>query len=556
MPATKIARVTVTFFAVAVVALGSRVSEAGLDPLLKCEALKLQATGKKGGAALKCHSKAAKKGVAVDASCLTKAETKFQSSFTKAESKAVCTEPGDAATIGPQVDVYVSAAAAALAPGGDGACSSKKLAAAAKKVSTLFKTLSKNTKKPDLAKFQAAFTKAQAKFVSAFDKAEGKLTCATTGDAEQTRLDMDAHVESVIGFAPPACPQELVYSTEGNRMRRYDIDTIGSGALIEDIFIERASIDLVNGRDVNGEICFDPDLSGDLMCGEDTGQTAVHPGWGRFSSAAMQIGKNSPTYYEPQGEPYGCEFAANGTLFTSSVGAPDSGSGNGQLILWFPPFDEFPGAPTPYPNTELSTNFCKIAIDLATAGGVAIDDEDRVYIASARGLSGPAILRYSPPFPTAPDAGGGCGLTDPLGSPLADSVNEEIFILDPDNVFTPTGIVRAPNGNWYVSSVFTGVIAEYNQDGNFVRRILEPIDDDEALPIASGHPQALTVDCAGDVYYSDMALIPSGGSFGPGPNGSVRRISFDIGGVPYAPELVRDGLNFPDGLTIGPGDLE
>ena len=55
---------------------------------------------------------------------------------------------------------------------------------------------------------------------------------------------------------------QLVYSTEGNRLRRYDLDTIGSGALAEDILVERASGSEQGGgegvagvkRDVNGQI--------------------------------------------------------------------------------------------------------------------------------------------------------------------------------------------------------------------------------------------------------------------------------------------------------------
>jgi hypothetical protein len=558
MSGSKVVSGTLQLIVAAVLGVGTGgvdLADAALDPLLKCEAKKLQATGKKGGAGLKCHSKAAKKNTAVDPTCLSKAETKFQSSFTKADAKGVCAAPGDALTIGVKVDTYVNDTATALAPGGNGACASKKLGAASKKVSSLFKALSKDTKKPDAGKFQAGFFKAQDKFKSAFDKAEEQLACSTIADAAPARLDMDAHVEDVIGYTGPTCPQQLLYATEGNRMRRFDIDTIGSGALVEDIFIERASVDPVNGRDVNGEICFAPDGSGDLMCGEDTGQTAIPAGWGKFDSTGTQIGKNAATYHVPQGEPHGCEFASNGTLFTSSVGEQQSGGGNGQLILWFPPFDEFPGTPGTYPNADISANFCKLVVDIATAGSVAIDDQDRVYVASARGLSGPAILRYSPPFPTGPDAAGGCGQVDALGAPLADSVNEEVFIVDTANVFTPTGIVGAPNGNWYVSSVFTGVIAEYDQDGNFVRRILEPADADGMLPLDTGHPQGMAIDCQGDVYYADIALIDNGGGFGPGPNGAVRRIAFDLAGVPYEPDLVRDGLSFPDGVAVTEGNF-
>ena len=38
----------------------------------------------------------------------------------------------------------------------------------------------------------------------------------------------------------------------------------------------------------------------------------------------------------------------------------------------------------------------------------------------------------------------------------------------------PSAIAQAPNGGFYVSSVLSGVIAEYDERGRFVRRILDP----------------------------------------------------------------------------------
>ena len=53
-------------------------------------------------------------------------------------------------------------------------------------------------------------------------------------------------------------PIKLVYSTEGNRLRRYDIDTIDDETLIEDVLIASFSDDNVDGKDVNGGICVSP----------------------------------------------------------------------------------------------------------------------------------------------------------------------------------------------------------------------------------------------------------------------------------------------------------
>ena len=100
----------------------------------------------------------------------------------------------------------------------------------------------------------------------------------------------------------------LIYSTEGNRLRRYDVDTIG-GALVEDVLIHAADdepehggeggtggADPENGRDSNGVICAIPDGSGRFVLGEDTGQPGVPAGWGVFSADGVQEGKLTATY--------------------------------------------------------------------------------------------------------------------------------------------------------------------------------------------------------------------------------------------------------------------
>ena len=83
------------------------------------------------------------------------------------------------------------------------------------------------------------------------------------------------------------------------------------------------------------------------------------------------------------------------------------------------------------------------------------------------------VYRFSPPFPTGPDAAGGCGRTDGLGSPLADPdrVNREVFI-EHGSIRTPSGIARAPGGTWMVSSVLFGRISEFDENGDFLRSIL------------------------------------------------------------------------------------
>ncbi len=527
---------------------------AATDPALKCESIKIAAAGKKVAGVLKCHGKSLSSGDPVDPNCLTKANEKLASAFTKAEQNVACTDPGDQATVEGKVDAFTAAMLVALPPGMSGAaCAGDKLGATGKKTNSLLKAVSKDTVKPDQTKLVESFSKAQDKFKGSFVKAEDQNPCQTTDDAAAIRLDIDDFINDLLNIPDPVCPQQLLYSTEGNRLRRYDIETIDNPPLIEDILVERASLDPINGRDVNGAICERPGVPGGFISGEDTGQPTPPPGWGVFDAAGMQVGKLTARYYDSPGEPKDCAFDSTGRLFTSTVGNQPVGF-DGQVLLWFPPYDVYPGLPGEYPATnDPSTNYCQIAADIPVGGAIAIDPSDRVYVASSLGGH---VRRYNPPFPTAPNAGGGCGGVDPLGSPTADAVNMEIFISDAANVGTPAGLARKPNGNWFVSSVLTGIIAEYDANGAFIQRVLQPEEGETTLPLSVGHPQALALDCAGNLYYADLALVNNGGDIGPGPGGTVRRITFDLAGLGREPEIVKGSLAFPDGLGIFAGDLE
>ena len=379
-----------------------------------------------------------------------------------------------------------------------------------------------------------------------------------------------------LAAAPVARAGELIYFPEANRLHRIDVDTIGKKQPPrEEVLIQNASDEggvsdeqlfIAPNRDVNGMLCAFPDGSGRFLMGEDTRQPSPPPGWGVFEHNGLQIGKLTATYFPAQGDPHGCAFGPDPNpndallppLFTSEVGTEDIGGDNGQLILWFPPYDQFPGPPRAYPDTDLpSTNFCKITSDIGTAGGVAVDAVGRVYVASASGFE---ILRFSPPFPTAPNAGGGCGGIDALGSPVADTVNREVFASQDDahGMTFFTGLAIGPNGNLFASSVVTGHIGEYDLDGNFVRLVVDPPGDPfpVVLPTPTGNPQGIAFDSKGTLYYADLDLQ---GTFpfmvDTGDNGKIWRVRFK-NKKPLAPELVREGLAFPDAVAVLPGDLE
>jgi sugar lactone lactonase YvrE len=312
--------------------------------------------------------------------------------------------------------------------------------------------------------------------------------------------------------------------------------------------IERAARDPARGRDINGMVCALPDGSGRFVAGEDTGQPHPPAGWGVFAPDGSQVGRLVTTSTAHKPDPYGCAFDGQGRLFTTEIGDPGFGPGNGQLILWLPPYDRFPEPPG---GDATSTHACKIATDIGTATGVAIDREGRVYVASSSGLR---IHRFAPPFPTAADASGGCGARDETGAPMADSVQRETFAWarPQHGLLTFSGLAFAPNGNLYAASVVTGRIGEFDPSGRLVRLVL---DSARWLPPhPTGSPQGLAVDGAGTLYYADLGLVWQGTTLRPGAEGRIWRIRFEAG-EPRAPEEVLGGLEYPDGLGVISGAL-
>ncbi len=358
----------------------------------------------------------------------------------------------------------------------------------------------------------------------------------------------------LLAHAAQAALPELLYVSEGNRLRRYDIDTLDRGPLLVEIVVENAANDPKAGRDINGTICLVPGPAGLLITGEDTGQPHPPAGWGVLTGVGDQVGKLTATAFVEQAEPYGCAFDSRGRLFTTEVGRQGFFFGSGQLIAWFPPFVGFPGPPGAYPETDATrTNYCKLATDLGTAAGVVVDAQDRVYVATS---SGREIVRFAPPFPSAPDAGGGCGARDSLDSPLADAVKRERFVAAHwgKGLITYSGLAFASSGNLYAASVATGRIGEFDPQGRFVRLVLDP---GHALPpYHTGYPMGLAVDGRGTLYYADLSLTLGLFSVGTSEDGKVWRIQFDANGNPTAPELGARGLAFPDGLAVMTGDLE
>ena len=373
--------------------------------------------------------------------------------------------------------------------------------------------------------------------------------------------------------APPATAQsapagqEIVFNGEADRLNIYDAATGAKRTLIEN-----SDGDPQNGLDINAQICFVPDgvpwkPDGEIwfIAGEDTEQNTapgvIKQGWGLFritgetfeTLAAEEVGKLVPDSFvtaEDNPENYGCGVLPDGRVVTGDVGdqLPQSPA-TGQLIVWFPSAEQMQGPTGPARNDFARVPHCKIDVAIGTAGGIAIEGAD-VLIASNRpnieGQQPGGIYRYDTTvWPTGETAAQGCGRTDSTGEQLADSdkVGKELFIPQvPGILTTPSAIVDSGRDSWYVSSVFTGQVSEFDRNGSFKRFVVNTTGQ-----LGGITPFGIGVDSQGTLWIADIGVI------GPGPapdQGSVVRVAFDAAGNPGPLETVDENLQFPDGIGI------
>jgi hypothetical protein len=372
------------------------------------------------------------------------------------------------------------------------------------------------------------------------------------GAASTTATDGSSTTDSAGGKGDGEGGDVIVFNGQGNDLDAYE----GAPPFNTQKLFTNANDDPENGLDINAQICFwDDDGTTRFITGEDTGQPNPPAGWGIFDLEGdavgelepTQVGKLTPTY-QPGADPenYGCGVLDDGRLVTTDIGNQALGDATGQLIVWFPPFD------------SRDVTYCKVDISIATAQSIYIDDDDNIFVASSRGASAeePAgVYKFTPPFPTGPDAAGGCDSTDSTGAPMTTDVRKELWIETSSETLlaTPAGLAPTADGGLYVSSVFNGVINEYGPDGEFIRTILKP-PAGETLgteTFSTGTPLGIGVAPDGTLYYADIGIVVEEGEL-PGPGdgtGSLRRIVF-VDGEPQPPETMTTDLAYPDGIGV------
>lgn len=341
-----------------------------------------------------------------------------------------------------------------------------------------------------------------------------------------------------------------------------------------------------DGLDINAEICaltnddasYVPEGETWFIAGEDTGQNSndiIRQGWGLFrldgrdvaSMAATEVGKLVPDSYQTEGdnaENYGCGVLPDGRLVTTDVGdqlfdAPATG----QLIVWFPTADHFTGPIDPAQDRTLFKRVphCKIDIAIGTAGGIEVEEipgsfgDANVYVASNRpaiddpsAIAPGGVYRYS----TAdwPTSEAECDNEERLFD--QSRTGKSLFIPQGPLLFTPSDIVHSGRGTYYVSSVFTGQVGEYDRNGLFMRFVANPPVGGVGVPAPVGQatsftPFGLGVTPDGSLWIADIGIRGVGPA---GGEGEVYIVRFDELGLPQAPVSVNDGLDFPDGIGV------
>ena len=167
----------------------------------KCSSNEIAAAGKKAGGKAKCWSKATKKGLAVDTTCLGTAETKFSAAYSKAVDKGDCINTTPAGTIETKVDNFITDLVTEI-NGGTGTptaskCSSKELAAAGKKAGGVIKCYAKAVAKNDNTIIGPCIAAAQTKFGTSWGKATAAGVCNTAVNQSDIENKVDTFAADV-----------------------------------------------------------------------------------------------------------------------------------------------------------------------------------------------------------------------------------------------------------------------------------------------------------------------------------------------------------------------
>lgn len=364
----------------------------------------------------------------------------------------------------------------------------------------------------------------------------------------------------LLGGAPAGgAARQFVLSPEGNHLWAYDTVTKQRQLVVRARNGGDPGANAPNGivRDINGQICVSPD-GGHVITGEDTvtGEGSSHDpriaGWGWFSIAGdaigaitvEQIGKLAPEAgggpgYAGDPDNYGCGFLDANRLFTTAIGNTLPGEeANGQLFLWFGPFE------------QATVAHCEIDRTLATAGGVTVAPNGDVYVATNRPTQIPggdpsAIWRFSGTWPRSAaectPAFLAANITKTRVLPSAPALPADP--LAP----TPSAVIITPSNTMLVSSVFSGTVSEFTREGQWIRDVY-PLSPVALRTGPTGNTPYGMVIAGDELWIADLGIVAAA----PAPGqGSLIVVQLNAQATPAT--TVQSNLTFPDGLGLYTG---
>ena len=361
---------------------------------------------------------------------------------------------------------------------------------------------------------------------------------------------------------------DVVLSTQGEYLDAYFAD--GAGGFKKKVLVHPDD-PTQGGRHLNGKVCFFPtnapeEFHGKFVVADDTYREACvdqhqarcgitdendpgfvgkdPDGWGvmnpdaTWAKRVITTGTADNHDFRGTSDPQGCAFDEHANLIGNDVGGGSPGQANGNVIMFF--------ANSGY------TEHCFLQTDISQPGQLVIEN-GVVYVPLS---GGGMVLKLKPPFPASAadcvpkqQAGGDTVLVpDAAHTPKVDR-------LVIPGAFTPTTMVRRPTEGaprtWYVASVLvTPTILEIVETPTATVSLGVPVRA-MVLPFVPQNPIGMDIASDGSaLFYAELNLSLPDLSTGCG---RVSLVRIDpVTGFAAQPEVIRENLAFPDGITVLP----
>lgn len=194
-------------FAVVLVSAAVLTLSAGPAAANRCISAKLRAVGRKAANRSVCVGRAASGGVGVDDGCLTRATSRFERDFSRAEARGACFTQNDADALEAKVDAFVEDIRAALWTDepDENDCASFKLRAAGRTAYCKLGCRARAALRLSPVN-GSCLVRCGHRLATSFARAERRPGCTTTDDAGAVEMQVDAFVDDTATELEPGGP--------------------------------------------------------------------------------------------------------------------------------------------------------------------------------------------------------------------------------------------------------------------------------------------------------------------------------------------------------------